>query len=734
MLGNWSFGDYYKKEAIRWAWELYTGVFKLPKDKLYATVYRTDDESEQLWKSETDIDPTHVMRFGDKENFWEMGETGPCGPCSEIHIDLGPDRCDKKHVPGHVCGVNAGCARYIELWNLVFIQYNRNADRSLTELPSKHVDTGAGLERVVAVLQNKKGNYDTDLFQDIISETAKICSIPYGQSEKTDIAHRVIADHIRALTNAITDGASPSNEGRGYVMRRLLRRASRYGRDLGLREPFLYKLVPAVIQTLGDVFPELKKNEHYVTNIIKAEETSFNRTLDKGLSLFEDICTALAAKGVKEVPGSDVFKLYDTFGFPPDLTNLLATEKGLTLNMAGFEKEMNQQKDRARAAGISATAKGIGGEVQHEGKNEEEQHAMEKNHTATHLLHAALQKVLGTHATQAGSLVEPARLRFDFKHFQGLTPEELEQIEQIVNDEIRKATALEFINTTLDKAKAMGAMSLFGEKYGAEVRVVKIGDFSMELCGGHHLKNTGEIGVFKIVSEGAIAAGTRRIEAVTGNYVTAYFLDKDKKLTTEINKFEEKVNLSNQVIASLGGKAKKAADDLKPTDTIPAVVVMTNIDTTKKLLADKQTYLNSLGELTKEQEKEISRLKQEQAVVHADVLLKNKQTINKVTAIIDTVDGFDVDMLRASAEKLLSSVRSGIVFLASKNEGKLTFLSRVSEDLVKKGHNAGTLAKNAAQITGGGGGGRPDTASAGGKDASKLPDALQKVRELISAI
>jgi alanyl-tRNA synthetase len=753
MLGNWSFGDYYKKEAIAWAWELFTKIYGLPTDKLYATVYKTDDEAEGFWKTGTSIAHDHILRFAEKDNFWEMGETGPCGPCSEIHIDLGPDRCDKKDVPGHKCAVNGGCARFMELWNLVFIQYDRNADGSLTELPAKHVDTGAGLERITAVLQGKKGNYDTDLFQDIILETTRLCAIPYGHSERTDKAHRVIADHIRALTNAITDGASPSNEGRGYVMRRLLRRASRYGRNLNLHEPFLYKLVPAVIDTLGNVFPELKTNENYVTNIIKAEEMSFNNTLENGLIVFNNMLATLnmpntigkkLTAGTKYksdetiqpgiFPGVQAFELYDTYGFPLDLTELMAKEKGLIINIDEFNHLMTQQKERARAAGMSATAKGIGGEVLREGKTYQEKQDMAKNHTATHLLHAALQKVLGKHATQAGSLVEPARLRFDFKHFQGMTPEEIEQVEDLVNTEIRNATPVEFIDTTLDKAKAMGAMSLFGEKYGNDVRVVKIGDFSMELCGGNHLKNIGEIGVFKITSEGAIAAGTRRIEAVTGNFVTAYFIDKDKKVTVEIKKLEDKAADLNIEITALGGKAPATADTYLNIPPLPVIVALTNIDTVKKLIAQKQEYLATLAELVKAQEKEIGRLKQAQAVAQTDRLLKNKQMLNKVPAVIESVDDYDIDMLRASAEKLLGQLCSGIVFLASKNNGKLTFLSRVSEDLVKKGYNAGLLAKTAAEITGGGGGGKADSAQAGGKNVEKLAEALERVRDKIISL
>ncbi|MFC1517101.1 alanine--tRNA ligase [Candidatus Margulisiibacteriota bacterium] len=706
MLGNWSFGNYYKKEAIAWAWELFTKVYKLPKEILYATVYETDDEAEKLWKNETDIDPKHIMPFGKKDNFWEMGDTGPCGPCSEIHIDLGSAHCDKKSDKKHKCGVNSGCGRYIELWNLVFIQYNCDANGKLNDLPHKHVDTGAGLERICAVLQKKKSNYDTDLFQDIIQETAKISGVKYGQNQGTDIAHRVIADHIRALTFAITDGASPSNEGRGYVMRRILRRAARFGRNLNLHDPFLYKLIPAVINTLGETFPEIITNEEYITKIIKSEEISFGRTLDKGISYFEEAVKQIESGKVQNVnknefPGGIAFLLYDTYGFPLDLTELMAQEKGLTVNKKQFNNRMRAQKERSRKAGMAGAAKGAGGEVHQEGKTPEEKKDMEKNHTATHLLHAALQQVLGKHATQAGSLVEPKRLRFDFKHFQGMTPEEIKKAEDIVNAEIKKAPKVEFINTTFDEAKKMGAMALFGEKYGDEVRVVKIGDFSMELCGGHHLKNIGEIGNFKITSEGAIAAGTRRIEAVTGKYVDIYLKEQSNKASAQENKLMEAFN-----------KKKAEAEKLGLNVSIPK-------------------NAEEITACSKKIEKEISKFKQDKATAETDNLLKKKIQLNKITVLVEEVSGFDSNMLKTATYTLSDKLRSGIVFLAANNNGKLIFSAKVTDDLVKKGYNAGNLVKEAAKVTGGGGGGRPEAAQAGGKDASKLPEAIEKIKELI---
>ncbi|MGE5605762.1 MAG: alanine--tRNA ligase, partial [Bacteroidota bacterium] len=527
MLGNWSFGDYYKKEAIIWAWELLTERWKLPKDKLYATVYKTDEEAEKLWREVTDINPDHIMRFGEKDNFWEMGETGPCGPCSEIHIDLGPERCDKGHIPGHVCGVNMSCARFIELWNLVFIQYNRKADGSLEELPAKHVDTGMGFERIVSVLQNERSNYDIDLFREIIKGIESVTGQSYAKPEN-QVAFRVIADHIRSLTFAIADGAILSNEGRGYVLRRILRRAARFGRTLGMEEPFLYQVMPYLVKAMGDAYPEIKEKQNHCAMVIKAEEEGFNRTLDNGIELFEEIADRLKEQGTSTIKGVDAFKLYDTYGFPLDLTQLMAEEKGLTIDIDEFNQEMEKQRTKARESGKFVmsddltkweTVKEIphsrflgyeglsgqaelcmigedenhwhlvfnetpfygesGGQVGDTGtieiggtvyqvedtvrQNDRIVHLVKKagkfpkegrytlivdrnrrrdtacNHSATHLLQAALRKVLGAHVNQSGSLVTPERLRFDFSHFEKVPEAKLRQIETIVNDVIAQA-------------------------------------------------------------------------------------------------------------------------------------------------------------------------------------------------------------------------------------------------------------------------------------------------------
>ncbi|HQT91919.1 MAG TPA: alanine--tRNA ligase, partial [Candidatus Kryptobacter bacterium] len=610
MLGNWSFGDYYKKEAIEWAWELLTGEWKLPKDRLFATVFETDDEAAELWKKVTDIDPARVMKFGAKQNFWEMGETGPCGPCSEIHIDLGEGLCTKNHKHG----INVdGCARFIELWNLVFIQYNRDASGHLETLPAKHVDTGMGFERVVSVLQGKKSNYDTDVFTPIIAEIGKLTGKKY-EGERNQVAMRVIADHVRALTFAIADNANPSNEGRGYVLRRILRRASRYARNLDVRDPFIYKLVDVLAGNMGGAYPEIVTARDRIKEVIKSEEESFNQTLDRGLEIFEEVAGRVQKSGKKEIPGEDVFKLYDTYGFPADLTNLIAQERGFSIEMVAFDRLMQQQQDRSREAtkktfninmagevhldelvrdrkseftgydSVQNPAKIIGlkhagsehyvildktpfyaesgGQVDDTGVIQAQDaslpvvdlvkvddkivHVLEggtdevlrvgtdvvaqvdakrrleimRNHSATHLFHAALRKTLGEHVHQAGSLVDPGHMRFDFTHHKKVSPEELRDIEQIVNEKILERIELtHHRNIPYDQARKMGALAFFGDKYGDKVNVVQFGDFSMEFCGGTHVRNTSEIGFFKVITESSIASGVRRVEAVTGGGV-----------------------------------------------------------------------------------------------------------------------------------------------------------------------------------------------------------------------
>jgi len=668
MLGNWSFGDYYKEEAILWAWELFTKLFKLPKERLYATVYNTDDEAYNIWEK-MDIDKSHILRFSDKENFWEMGNTGPCGPCSEIHIDLGycPEKSRK-----HECGVNK-CGRFVELWNLVFIQYNREEDGSLTPLKDKHVDTGAGLERLTAVLQNKTSNYDTDLFMPIINHIEDRIGKRYQENE---VAMRVIADHIRALTFSISDGVTPSNEGRGYVIRRILRRAYRYGHKLGFREPFLYEIV--------DVVKDIMENAYSIDNIdtvkkiIKIEEEKFASTLEKGLYIFEEI----ASKSKNVFPGDKAFVLYDTYGFPIDLTNILCKEKGLKLDEDGFNRCMNEQKERGRSSSsfeykdksidfievkkgdvnfvgydtlstetslikyarlegdrialvISPTpfyaesggqvgdkgiikgdrtfievydVKKIGSDYVHFGiaksfdPNDNivaevdfiKRKSTERNHTATHLLHKALRLVLGDHVRQSGSLVDENRLRFDFSHFAKMTDQEIKKVEDIVNEAIFKAMSVETGIYNIDEARSMGAIALFGEKYGERVRVVKAGDFSIEFCGGTHVKNTSEIGVFKIVSESSVASGIRRIEAVTSMNCYKILSDSYNILTnilSYLNVDKEKALEKIESIIKENKKTKKSSvvnKDVKETfskGNISVYIESFSVESPKDLLA-----------------------------------------------------------------------------------------------------------------------------------------------------
>ncbi|PIQ07650.1 MAG: alanine--tRNA ligase [Ignavibacteriales bacterium CG18_big_fil_WC_8_21_14_2_50_31_20] len=773
MLGNWSLGNpqkpeegYYKEEAITWAWELLTDVWKLPKERLWATVYRTDEEALEIWKTKTDINPTHVLKFDEKDNFWEMGETGPCGPCSEIHINIGDDFENPQWV-------NAGVEQCIEIWNLVFIQYNRDENGVLKELPAKHVDTGMGFERLVAVLQNKKANYDTDIFTPIINKISKISGVAY--KEKDDIVSmRVIADHIRTLTFAIADGATPGNEGRGYVLRRILRRAARFGRKLNLNQPFLYTLVNVLTETMGEVFPEIVTNKDNVVKIIKAEEENFNRTLDRGIELFETISSTTK----KQISGDDVFKLYDTFGFPVDLTNVMAEEKGLTIDEARFNELMAEQKERARSATKNKIAEaGItvesldgfegdiskateftgynevksdakilaiknvkdttllifdktpfyvesGGQIGDLGKLQIEKKVFEivdvtkidgkiihvvsnpenyefeintiaklsidelrrmdikRNHSATHLMNAALRKVLGEHVKQSGSLVDNEKLRFDFAHFQKVTEDEIKEIEKIVNNKIWESISTgHHLNTPFEKAKEMGALMFFGDKYGDKVNIVQFSDYSMEFCGGTHVKNTSEIGIFKIVSESSIASGIRRIEAVTGRGVYDLISAQENK----INDLSQKLSEAN--------------------------------DEKRKL------------------EKEISEYELKSKLGGIDEILKSPNEINSIHIFKGRVEATNMDELKSMGDELRNKIKSGVGVLISAIEEKVGIVCVVSDDLIKdKKLQAGNIVGLVAKIVRGGGGGRPHLATAGGKDISKIDEALKKVDEIISEL
>lgn len=788
MLGNWSFGDYFKAEAIEWAWELLVQRWGLTPDRMYATVFQgdeedglpADDEAFELWKTKTSIPHDHILKFSKKDNFWEMGETGPCGPCSEVHVDLRPDE-ERQRIPGKDL-VNIGDPRVIEIWNLVFIQFNRLSSGKLEQLPAKHVDTGMGFERVCAVIQGKMSNYDTDVFTPIIGEVSKMAGIPYGSQDSSDIAMRVIADHIRAVSFSIADGASPSNDGRGYVVRRILRRAIRYGWDkLSLKQPFMHKLVAGLAESYRDVFPELVQQQQYVVNVIRAEEEAFLRTLGQGIQLFESMID-----GKTTLDGADAFKLHDTYGFPIDLTGLMAREKGLTVDLAGFEKLMKEQKDRARAAGkftvdmssredwvvvsegddsefvgyTQLESKSVirqyrkdkagflftldvtpfyaesGGQVgdtgiltngkevirvidvkKSQGKfyhvtdqlpedisgqwdavvDKDRRIEIQKHHSATHLMHAALRRHLGEHVAQKGSLVEADRLRFDFSHYEGVDTDVLDAIEAEINTKIQENIRLESLhNVPIDEAREMGAMMLFGEKYGEKVRVVIFDRaYSMELCGGTHVNATGEIGYFRFLSESSAASGVRRVEAVVGKAADAVLRDEKRRMGRLIQ---------------MSGNGK---DPVATMDT---------------LLNEKKAL-----------EKELEKYKAQQAFGQLREVLQSVRVISEgVSLITGTIEGADMNTLKQLGYDVLRERGTGTVAVLGSVDvsgGKVSLVATVSEDLVKsKGLKAGALVGAVAKLTGGGGGGQPTLATAGGKHPEKLAEALNAVESIIKSM
>ena len=781
MLGNWSFGDYFKAEAISWAWELLTDVYKIDKSKLYATVFEgssedgtaLDDEARQAWLKLMPED--HIILGNKHDNFWEMGDTGPCGPCSEIHIDLRTDE-EIARIPGKDL-VNTDNDQVIEIWNLVFMQYNRKADGSLEPLPAKNIDTGMGFERLCMVLQGKTSNYDTDVFSGMIGKIEDLSGHKYHENGKTEVAMRVIADHIRAIAFSIADGQLPSNVKAGYVIRRILRRAVRYGYTfLGFDEPFLCALIPQLVSDMGEAYPELGRQQKLIESVIREEEMSFLRTLDRGIKLMDDYVAKNAS--TKTIPGEDAFVLYDTYGFPIDLTELIASEKGYTVDMEGFAKELQKQKDRAR----NATANEFGDWVVfHEGEEEAflgydnlelegvkllkqrtvkqknktmfqlvfdrtpfyaemggqvgdtgvivsesgEQirilntvkennltiHIAERipadstqtftlkvdasrrlritaNHTATHLLDYALRETLGTHIEQKGSFVGPDYFRFDFSHFAKVTDEELRKVEHRVNELIRADYPLqEKRDATMEEANAMGAIALFGEKYGDRVRVVRFGD-SVELCGGTHAASTGRIGFFKIVSESAIAAGVRRIEAVTG----------------------------------------EAAEDILDTlsDTLKGIRTMFNNAPDVAAAVAKLINENS------DAKKKIEEYAKEKAAAFAKVISENAQEINGIKVVKFSRDA-DPAMLREAAAILQKEVENFVFAAAFCHEGKPQLVLMYSNDLVAAGHSAANDIREAARFIQGGGGGQPILATAGGRNADGLQAALDKMVETITA-
>ncbi|WP_077621409.1 alanine--tRNA ligase [Sediminibacillus massiliensis] len=779
MLGNFSIGDYFKEEAIEWAWEFLTSEewIGFDKEKLSVTVHPEDDEAFQIWRDQVKIPEERIIRL--EENFWDIGE-GPSGPNTEIFYDRGEkygnDSSDPELYPG---GENE---RYLEIWNLVFSQFNHNPDDTYTPLPKKNIDTGMGLERMVSVIQDVPTNFDTDLFMPLIKSAEKHADAKYGQSKEGDVAFKVIADHIRTVSFAVSDGALPSNEGRGYVLRRLLRRAVRFARQIGIERPFMYQLVASVGEIMEPFYPEIKQKQEFIVNVVKTEEERFHETLNEGLAMLSGILEKEKEKGSNQFPGTEVFRLYDTYGFPKELTEEYLEEAGFTIDEAGFQEEMAKQRERARQArqkvdsmqiqesvlsdvesdstfvgyetleidtkiveiikdkqfadsasegeevflfleetpfyaesggqvadngvihGANATVsvedvqKAPKGQNVHKvtiekGTIQKGEHVravvgktsradIVKNHTATHLLHQALKDVLGDHVNQAGSLVTSDRLRFDFSHFNALTEEELNKIERIVNEKVWDSIQVAVDYHSLEEAKDMGAMALFGEKYGDIVRVVQVGDYSIELCGGCHVMNTAEIGLFKIVSASGIGAGTRRIEAVTGKGAYQFMNGKQNTLN-------------------------EAANLLKTTaDQVPERI---------------ESLYQELKDLQKEKESLSAKISN----LEASTILDKVQEINGVKLLAQQVDVQDMNQLRTMVDDLKQKIGSGIILLGAANNGKVQLASGVSKDLVEKGYHAGNLIKETAQKCGGGGGGRPDMAQAGGKNPEKLPEALK---------
>ncbi|WP_342432408.1 alanine--tRNA ligase [Neobacillus sp. FSL H8-0543] len=788
MLGNFSIGEYFKVEAIEWAWEFLTDKKWIGWDPelLSVTIHPEDHEAFEIWNKKIGIPEERIIRL--EGNFWDIGE-GPSGPNTEIFYDRGPeygdDPTDPENYPG---GEND---RYLEVWNLVFSQFNHNPDGTYTPLPKKNIDTGMGLERMASVVQNVPTNFDTDLFIPTIRATEEISGVKYGVDKEKDIAFKVIADHIRTVAFAVGDGALPSNEGRGYVLRRLLRRAVRYAKQININRPFMYELVPVVGEIMQDFYPEVKDKEEFIQKVIKNEEERFHETLHEGLAILGSVIKKEKEKGSDTITGSDIFRLYDTYGFPVELTEEYAGEEGMKVDHEGFVKEMELQRERARAArhdvdsmqvqgGIlgdlkiksefvgygelqtNSTVVAIvkngelmeeavsgeevqlildltpfyaesGGQIADSGLleaegvlvavkdvqkapngqnlhkavvqfgtlrtnqnvkasvNQENRVQIIKNHTATHLLHQALKDVLGTHVNQAGSLVQTDRLRFDFSHFGQIKPEELEEIEKIVNEKIWKNIEVDISLKPIAQAKEMGAMALFGEKYGDIVRVVKVGDYSLELCGGCHVPNTSVIGLFKIVSESGIGAGTRRIEAVTG---------------------ESAYQLLNEQVSLL----KEASEKLK---TSP-----------KEMVNRIEVLMSEMRQLQRENESLSTKL----GNIEAGNLVSKAKEIDGVTVLAAKVQAADMNNLRNMADDLKQKLGSAVILLGSAHDGKVNLIAAVTKDLIDKGYHAGKLIKEVATRCGGGGGGRPDMAQAGGKDPEKLDSALQFVEEWVKSI
>ncbi|MCP4353580.1 MAG: alanine--tRNA ligase [Desulfobacterales bacterium] len=782
MLGNFSFGDYFKEKAIEFAWDLLTNGWGFPKEKLWASIFLDDDEAHGLWLKATDISEDRIVRFDEKDNFWAMGDTGPCGPCSEILIDRGEEYgCDRPD-----CKVGCECDRYLEIWNLVFMQFNRDASGKMEPLPKPSIDTGMGLERVVSVIQNVPTNYDTDLMMPIIQKVENLCEKSLGDSFESDVAMKVIADHSRAASFLIGDGILPSNEGRGYVLRRIMRRAIRYGRNIGLTKPFLHETARVVFDIMKPAYPDLSEAESFITNVIKNEEIRFSETLDKGINLLNDTLSEIKAKGEKTVPGKVIFKLYDTYGFPVDIVRDVVRDENMELDMDGFDKSMEEQRKKSeRTVGfvgsseayknlsaqgikpefvgydtiscdskvlvlvesgnesdqcsapaevevvtekspfygeaggqagdigkitadnleikISETIKDPTGLIIHKGKivsgtikkgqtvtlkvDKESREATGLNHTATHILHYALRRVLGDHVKQSGSLVTPDRLRFDFTHFSQVDAEALYKIETLVNERIRQNASVQTEEMDAENAFKSGATALFEEKYGDVVRVVSLEAFSKELCGGTHTSATGNIGLFKIVGESSIGSGLRRIEALTGDAALEYTQETSKVLHDAANMLKEKPE----------GVAQKV----------------------EKILAEQKSL-----------EKEVEKLKAKMASVSVESIEDYVKTVSGVKVLAKKVSVDSPAALRDLADKFRDKIKSGVVVLGSAADSKALVIAVVTKDLTDRFH-AGNIVKEVAAVVGGGGGGRPDMAQAGGTKPEKLDEAVEKAYEIV---
>ncbi|NLP29345.1 MAG: alanine--tRNA ligase [Clostridia bacterium] len=788
MLGNFSFGDYFKEEVIPWAWEFVTEVLQIAKDKLYVTIYLEDDEAFDIWTKSTDVDPARIFRLGKEDNFWEIGQ-GPCGPCSEIHFDRGEGVI--KTVEEFLAAADAD--RVVEFWNLVFTQFDKDENGVYNKLEHPNIDTGMGLERIATIMQGKDTIFEVDTIKSILDEVCRVSSTTYGENSSKDISLRIITDHIRSVTMLICDGVLPSNEGRGYVLRRLLRRAARHGRLLGLKEAFLYDLCDVVVKNSKGAYPQLEEQKDYIKNVIKIEEERFEETIDSGMGILNEYIEELEKTVEKILKGELVFKLYDTYGFPVELTEEILSEKGFGLDMKAFDNEMKLQKERARNArgesnymgseesvtnsipaeyttrfvgyefteydskatilikdnqlvdrlesgdtGIILTEETpfyaeMGGQIGDKGilyndnfkaivedcqKSSDgktlhivsvvegtlnkgdsvtlevdklRRNKIRKNHTSTHILHAALKAVLGDHVHQSGSLVEEDKLRFDFTHFTAMTEEEIAKVEELVNSNVMEAEPVITEELSLEDARKKGAVALFDEKYGDLVRVVSVGDFTIELCGGTHVSNSGEIGLFKIISETGVAAGIRRIEAITGFNAIRYVNDKLETI-------------------------KDVSQNLKCSP--------------KEVINRSQSIIQEL----KDKDREINELKKELAKGAEGELLNNIKEVKGVKYIAAAVENMDSENLRELGDRLRSRLDSGLVVLGSVNEDKVLLLAMATKEAVAKGVHCGKIIKEVATVTGGGGGGRPDMAQAGGKKPEKLKEAIEIVEKLLETL